>query len=534
MAEVSAAEHHQGPLEGDDITYMDMAEETEALGDSEIRKFLAGSTIFLTGGTGFIGKLLVEKLLRSCPEIRRIYLLARPKKNKEMTRRLQEQFDDILYERLKKEQPDFIQKIQGIEGDIGLVGLGLNDENRQLLSDEVDIIFHGAATVRFDETLKTAVEINVRGTKEMIQLAHNCKKLRAFVHTSTAYSYCPLKHIEEKFYNSPIPADNLIDLVENVSEKTLNDITKGLIGDHPNTYVYTKAVAEDAILKYGKGLPVAMVRPSIIIGTAKEPVSGWIDNIYGPTGIVVGASLGLLHTMRAKSSMTADMVPGDMVVNTIIAAAWNASRGCHGNEEDVPCVEAEPTVYNYVSGTRNPITWEKFMQYNERYGFQTPPVKTIWYYLLMLNESKFAHVFWSILLHWIPAYIVDGILVLIGKKPMLRKAYRKIHKFSHILSYFSMNEWKFDDSNTENLYRSLNKADKDIYGFNIPVIEWNSYFSTYMKGVRMYLLKDPVETIPEGRSRFMKLRIAHYSLVTLVLYLLFQLFWKTMSVVLLI
>lgn len=52
---------------------------------------------------------------------------------------------------------------------------------------QVEVVFHGAATVRFDEPLKTAVQINVRGTREMLRLARGCTKLRAFVHISTAY-----------------------------------------------------------------------------------------------------------------------------------------------------------------------------------------------------------------------------------------------------------------------------------------------------------------------------------------------------------
>lgn len=44
-----------------------------------IKKFYEGAEIFITGGSGFLGKVLIEKLLRSCPDIKRIYLLLRPK-----------------------------------------------------------------------------------------------------------------------------------------------------------------------------------------------------------------------------------------------------------------------------------------------------------------------------------------------------------------------------------------------------------------------------------------------------------------------
>lgn len=57
---------------------------------SAIADFYKGRTVFITGGTGFMGKVLVEKLLRSCPEIERIYLLMRPAKGQSVDTRLQD------------------------------------------------------------------------------------------------------------------------------------------------------------------------------------------------------------------------------------------------------------------------------------------------------------------------------------------------------------------------------------------------------------------------------------------------------------
>lgn len=70
-----------------------------------------------------------------------------------------------------------IGKIIVIAGDCSLIGLGISDEDRKLIAENVTLIYHCAATIRFDEKLKRAVELNTRGTQEMIKLALECKKL---------------------------------------------------------------------------------------------------------------------------------------------------------------------------------------------------------------------------------------------------------------------------------------------------------------------------------------------------------------------
>lgn len=54
-----------------------------------IVEFFAGKDIFITGGSGFMGKALIEKLLRSCPDINKIFILIRPKKGMEASERLE-------------------------------------------------------------------------------------------------------------------------------------------------------------------------------------------------------------------------------------------------------------------------------------------------------------------------------------------------------------------------------------------------------------------------------------------------------------
>lgn len=80
--------------------------------------------------------------------------------------------------------------------------------------------------------------------------------------------------------------------------------------------------------KNGHQLPLGMFRPAIVTSSVKEPLIGWIDNLYGPTGVVAGAGTGVLRTLHCDKDKNANMVPVDMTCNALIASAWDVAK-CH-------------------------------------------------------------------------------------------------------------------------------------------------------------------------------------------------------------
>lgn len=107
----------------------------------------------------------------------------------------------------------------------------------------------------------------------------------------------------------------------------------------------------------------------------------------------------------------------------------------------------------------------------------------------------------------------------------LRKAYTKIDKFSAVIGYFALREWKFHNENTQSLFKELCEADKQMFDFNLKDLIWKEYISSYVKGIRVYLLKDPMDTIPAGLKKHYKLKVMHYLFSSILLAVVLRLLW---------
>lgn len=164
---------------------------------------------------------------------------------------------------LKEQDAKIFQKLIPIPGDVGLENLGISPENRQTLINNVNVIIHSAATLDFHEPLKPTVTINLLGTRRVTELALQIQNLSSFVHVSSAYVNSYLVECEEKLYAAPANAENIIKLVNEHSEEELAAKQASILGEHPNTYTFTKHLAEHEIAKCADKFPCAIVRPSM-------------------------------------------------------------------------------------------------------------------------------------------------------------------------------------------------------------------------------------------------------------------------------
>lgn len=148
-----------------------------------MENFYNGQNLFVTGGTGFVGKVLIEKLLVAFPNIGNIYVLLRSGKNGESPQhRLQEELIKSKIFTLRKDFRYNFEKLIVISGDMTKPRLGLSDDDYQLLTEKVSIVFHSAATVRFHGPLKKFINHNVLGTQAIMELCRDIKNLQVSFH----------------------------------------------------------------------------------------------------------------------------------------------------------------------------------------------------------------------------------------------------------------------------------------------------------------------------------------------------------------
>lgn len=486
---------------------------------SNVAEFYRNKKVFITGATGFVGVAIVEKILRSCPDVDKIYLLIRSKKGKSIEERLQDITKNSVFLHLLEERStDVFQKLVAVEGDVGEENLALSAKDRQLLIDNVNVVIHSAATLDFQASLKPTVLINLLGTRQIMQLCQQMKNLVTMVHVSSAYVNSFLLETEEKLYPAPEDAEKVIEIAKSKSESELEALTPDLIKAHPNTYTFTKHLAEHEVAKYAEKFPCAIVRPSMITASWMEPKKGWTISKNGPQGFLMGSSKGVIRRLPVNTKLVYDYIPVDIVVNEILVSGYHAAQKRSG----------EVSIFHCTTSTYNPFKWQDVAEKTNELLHMYPLKSAVWYPHLKFVSSLMLFKISAIFVHFLPAYILDFVTRLSGGRPILVRLHTNVWESLKMLEKFIFTEWKFHNKNTLMLSKTMSPVDQQMFNIDVGKLEWEDYFINLAQGVRQYLNNESLKTLPAARKK---------DKILLILHILLQVgihlaVWKLVSVVL--
>jgi thioester reductase-like protein len=267
-----------------------------------VKQSLSKKSLLLTGATGFLGKVVLERILSQVPDVRRIFLLIRGGAEKRIVHDI---LQSPLFGPLRSARSDFEQftkeKLVPLDGDILKDGLGLSEKDIRLVRDQVSIIIHAAGTIDFRDRLDDAMRTNVVSVLQALEVAKSCHNLEGFVHVSSAFvSANNPGRVAEELPPIDFDAQEVLEMVLQMEPMEIEKATPKLLGDYPNAYTFTKAIAENLLVRNRGNIPVSIVRPTIIGSAWKDPIPGWIDSVAAISAFVLYTGVGMISFVQVR------------------------------------------------------------------------------------------------------------------------------------------------------------------------------------------------------------------------------------------
>jgi long-chain acyl-CoA synthetase len=499
-----------------------------------VRKALGGKRVLLIGVTGFIGKVWLANTLMDLPEIGKLYLLIRRQKSSPAQKRFEKMMEespvfDPVFEKYGDRLGALLaEKIEVVEGDVSQPGVGLDSETAARLRKDLDLIINSSGLTDFNPDLRDALAVNVDSTYHLIQFIRESDHA-ALLHLSTCYvagqrdgrvservrpNYTPT-HMKD--FDAEKEWYRLHDLVESAEARVEGpEVTaeltkqargkehaaKGLSGPAldiqvrknrvrwlktylteeatrrakelgwPNTYTFTKSLAESLIAKHGAGLPIAIVRPAIVETSVAKPFRGWNE------GINTSASLSYLlgtafRQLPSNERKRLDIIPVDAVCAgmTLIGAALVERR--------------HDPMYQLATSVTNPCDMGRSIELTSlghRRHYRAQEGLEYWLRLRMdaIPVSKERYKRMSAPAQKAIIQSIQRVMSPLTMKKPLAKTERSLERVEKLVGLFEPfilhNEHDFVADNVEKLSQALTPEEKDVFGYDTAGLDWWEYW----------------------------------------------------------
>ncbi|MGH3352780.1 MAG: HAD-IB family hydrolase [Nocardioides sp.] len=495
---------------------------------ASIRERLAGQHVLLTGVTGFVGEALLHLLLTEVPDVR-LSVLVRPKGTISGAERITKLLAKPIFAGVAD------ASVNVVEGD-------LSDPPE--LPADVDAVVHSAGDVSFDPPVDEGFVTNVVGVRELLRRVSETGRDIHYLHVSTAYvSGRRRGHIPEG------PVEHSVDVESELawglaqraaaeersrSVEVISRLRKQAEREHgraglmtaaaaaeearkkwvkdelvrlgterarslgwTDAYTFTKALGERVVEAHAAaGNRATIYRPAIIESSLSRPYPGWIEGFKMAEPLILAYGRGELPLFPAAADTTADIVPVDHVVSSIVACLAH------------PPVHGEPAYFHLASGDRNPMTfgmlYESVRAYFEKEPFAVGDRGAVrlpeWTFEggasveRLLSTGEKVHKVADTLLGLAPR----GDRTRGWARDLDRQGRRLqfLRRYLNLYKEYAQADLRFIDANTLALYRSLTPADQETFAFDTAVIDWHSY----LHDVHVPSVTKPIRELDELRK----------------------------------
>jgi HAD superfamily hydrolase (TIGR01490 family) len=493
----------------------------ESEGAPSIVELLAGKRVLITGVTGFLGQVLLERLLLDFPDTR-IVLLVRPKvgqgSRERMGALLARPTFDVLREREGQGGLERLldERVEIVEGDFA--------ESPPTLPADLDVVFHCAATVAFDPPIDEAFHTNLLGALKLYEAVRDAGSRAHLVHVSTAYvagtkkgviPEATLDHRIDWRVEAELALDarreveaqsrkpELLDsfmakarrrhsragpqtVAENAEVRRRDWVSKRLseygraraqtLG-WPDVYTFTKAMGERAVeeLAAEAKLPLSIVRPSIIESALVHPHPGWIEGFKMAEPIILAYGQGNIPEFPGIPEGIVDIIPVDLVVNAMLAISAN------------PPVPGKPAYYHACSGNRNPLQYHELYELvREYFGAHPLPQRgrgeikvPEWEFPGNLRVERMLRTGERLL------DLAEHVVTHLPKSRAMRDAVSRvdrdkdrlgfIRRYADLYGAYTEAEVIYTDDRAGELHDSLSVQDRARFTFDPRVVDWKYY-----------------------------------------------------------
>jgi nucleoside-diphosphate-sugar epimerase len=484
---------------------------------STVLSSLRGKHVLLTGTTGFLGKVILEKLLRSVPDIGGIHLLIRGnRRHPDAEQRfLHEIASSSVFDRLRQDDNEAFdalveRKVQCVTGEVTEPDFGMEREAFEILAGSVDAVINSAASVNFREELDKALAINTLSLDNLAAMAEINQEL-SVIQVSTCYvngiNAGQVAETASKPRGSDIPRSDYgyyetEELIRLLQDKVA-EVRASYFGEQlesrlvalgiaeanrygwSDTYTFTKWLGEQKLLKALRGRSLTIVRPSIIESALAEPAPGWIEGVKVADAIILAYAREKVFLFPGKRDAVIDIIPVDMVANAIVLGLGEALTE-----------PGHQRIYQCCSGSSNPITLGELIDHVTAEAQENHASYDQLFYrrpsrpFVAVNRKVFDALMTGARL---PLSMAGRALKILGQTRELTSL-RNIdtaRSLATIFGFYTAPDYIFRNDQLMALADRMGDGDKQLFPVDPQRIDWHRYIrAVHLAGLNRYALKE--------------------------------------------